>query len=399
MQRTHKKMMLIISLALVIILPFLGGFIRWKGLPPGFGLIPPVKVVEKPGFSWIYFIILAIISAILLAIMVFPKWFGFKYDSKRAPKLDHGGLKAYFPKWFWWGLFFCLLGWIVQWAKFEWMGFFKYLGFIPQWWGFIFVVDGWVYKRNYGDSIVSREPWMMGAVGLVSVVGWGLFEYLNYFIMENWYYPYSDMLTAGQFVILCIFSFSVVRPIIFEFYTLLDSFECISKRYANGPRLKLSPNGTLWMFIAGLLLTFGFGLYPYILFWAVWVGPMLLLTSMIAMLGFWTPFEPIARGNWNTLILISMAALLNGFFYEIWNFGSQFIRPEVMANPNYWKYDVPYVSRFFMFSEMPLLGYFGYLPFGVLNWIWWILSADLFGMSPDLNFSKLLHLDGIEDHE
>jgi hypothetical protein len=49
-----------------------------------------------------------------------------------------------------------------------------------------------------------------------------------------------------------------------------------------------------------------------------------------------------------------MAALICGFFWEMWNYGS-------MAR---WIYNVPYVNRFHLF-EMPVLGYAGYLPFGV----------------------------------
>jgi hypothetical protein len=49
----------------------------------------------------------------------------------------------------------------------------------------------------------------------------------------------------------------------------------------------------------------------------------------------------------------ALAALVCGFFWEMWNWHS-------LAK---WVYDVPYVTRFKIF-EMPLLGYFGYLPFG-----------------------------------
>jgi hypothetical protein len=50
----------------------------------------------------------------------------------------------------------------------------------------------------------------------------------------------------------------------------------------------------------------------------------------------------------------ALAALVCGFFWELWNFGS-------LAR---WHYSIPYVQRFHVF-EMPLLGYAGYLPFGV----------------------------------
>ena len=60
----------------------------------------------------------------------------------------------------------------------------------------------------------------------------------------------------------------------------------------------------------------------------------------------------------------ALAALLCGFFWEMWNFHS-------LAK---WIYQVPYVQRYPIF-EMPLLGYAGYLPFG--------LECALLGMIVD----------------
>jgi len=50
----------------------------------------------------------------------------------------------------------------------------------------------------------------------------------------------------------------------------------------------------------------------------------------------------------------ALAALLCGLFWEMWNFFS-------LAR---WEYSVPLVQRFHIF-EMPILGYDGYLPFGL----------------------------------
>jgi hypothetical protein len=42
------------------------------------------------------------------------------------------------------------------------------------------------------------------------------------------------------------------------------------------------------------------------------------------------------------------------------------------------------VNVIHLFSEMPLLGYFGYLPFGMLCWVWWLVCVHLFDLKPDL---------------
>ena len=62
----------------------------------------------------------------------------------------------------------------------------------------------------------------------------------------------------------------------------------------------------------------------------------------------------MADGNWGGAVAASMAAFLCGVFWEMWNFYS-------LAK---WQYSIPLVHRFLVF-EMPLLGYAGYLPFGL----------------------------------
>jgi hypothetical protein len=54
------------------------------------------------------------------------------------------------------------------------------------------------------------------------------------------------------------------------------------------------------------------------------------------------------------VVAATAAALVCGFFWEMWNVGS-------LVG---WTYTVPYVQRFEIFA-MPILGYAGYLPFGL----------------------------------
>jgi hypothetical protein len=54
------------------------------------------------------------------------------------------------------------------------------------------------------------------------------------------------------------------------------------------------------------------------------------------------------------VITPAIAAVICGFFWELWNIGS-------LAK---WEYAIPYVHCCKLF-EMPLLGYLGYLPFGL----------------------------------
>jgi hypothetical protein len=72
----------------------------------------------------------------------------------------------------------------------------------------------------------------------------------------------------------------------------------------------------------------------------------------------------MTRGDWRPLLQPALAGLACGFFWELWSYGS-------LAQ---WHYSIPHVQRFHLF-EMPVLGYAGYLPFGVLC----AVVADLLG--------------------
>jgi len=65
-------------------------------------------------------------------------------------------------------------------------------------------------------------------------------------------------------------------------------------------------------------------------------------------------FSQIAKGDWSGAVSAALAATVCGGFWEMWNWFS-------LAK---WEYSIPLVHRFQIF-EMPLLGYAGYLPFGL----------------------------------
>ena len=67
-----------------------------------------------------------------------------------------------------------------------------------------------------------------------------------------------------------------------------------------------------------------------------------------------TIFSVLVRSDWQPILLPALAALYCGFFWELWN----------VKSFAHWEYSVPYVQTFHLF-EMPLLGYAGYLPFGL----------------------------------
>jgi hypothetical protein len=114
---------------------------------------------------------------------------------------------------------------------------------------------------------------------------------------------------------------------------------------------KWAAAATLATSAAGLVLL---GVWPDLFFGLVWVAPLLIVVCLQTLTGRRTIMHALKAGDWRPVIASAAAALICGFFWEMWNIGS-------LAR---WEYAIPYVQRFHLFA-MPILGYAGYLPFGL----------------------------------
>ncbi|MEK3715961.1 MULTISPECIES: small-conductance mechanosensitive channel [unclassified Paenibacillus] len=385
MKTWKKTAFLIVTFGLIFLLPLLGSLAKWKGMPPGYGDFPAQKVEADPGFSLLYFSLACVVALIITLVLVFPGWFGFK-KTEEAPRKT--GAATPFPVWFWWSLPVLALSWFLMWARVELFISLESYTFVPLWWSFILILDGLVYRRNHGASIISRKPRVMQLLAVVSCFSWFAFEYLNFFVLENWYYPNNEVFSNFGNVFWFSLSYTTVLPAIFEWYLLLKTFRLFRNRYSHGPKLNVSRMWLIIYYILGLILAFGMGYYPYLLFWVLWVALVPMLSAAMALAGYWTPFTPVKNGDWSKVILVGLATLFNGFFWEFWNFGSEWFHDDAPTNPNYWKYSVPYLDKFHIFSEMPVLGYFGYLFFGLNCWIIWLIAAYVFKFDADIEVTE-----------
>ena len=380
MKTWKKTLFLIITFALIFALPLIGSLVKCNGLQIGYGDFPAQRVEADPGFSMLYFSLACIVALIITLVLVFPRLFGFKKTIEEPRQKDAA---TPFPVWFWWSLPVLAVSWFLMWARIKLNISLEYYTFVPLWWSFILILDGLVYKRNKGASIVSRKPKLMQLLAVVSCFSWFAFEYLNFFVLENWYYPNNEVFSNFGNVFWFSLSYTTVLPAIVEWYLLLKTFRFFRNRYNNGPKLSVSRVFLIIYYVLGLILAFGMGYYPYLLFWVLWVALVPMLSAAMALVGYWTPFTSIRNGDWSNVILIGLATLFNGFFWEFWNFGSEWFHDDAPTNPNYWKYSVPYLDKFHIFSEMPVLGYFGYLFFGLNCWIIWLIAAYVFKFDAD----------------
>ncbi len=252
-----------------------------------------------------------------------------------------------------------------------------------MWWGFIVMLDGIVYRRHDGRSLMATKPGLFLFSAVISMAGWGYFEFYDYFVLANWYYPNGHMsaLPHGVIVLLFFIAYTTVWPAIFEWFSLLQTFPKLVARYKNGPRLPLSGN---LLIVIGLIVLAAMVFLPRLMFWGIWIGPLAVIIGMLLRLNIWSPFTSLTQGNWSPGVLIALSSLLNGFLWEMWNYGSENPPIGYPTNPNYWIYDIPFVNVIHIFSEMPLLGYYGYLPFGALVWVFFIWIGKLFNRDTDI---------------
>jgi len=361
-------------------LPLIGGWINFSGqFPSDFFTFPTTEFPawhKEAGFSWLVFSLIATGGAFLFLIYLMPQWFGFKkVEIPVTPRPATVG----FPKWFWLGVVLHVFTLVVIWGHFEEPKFIINWAVIPLFWGFIFFLDGIVYRRTGGKSLIEEHPQGMIGLAVASIGGWLLFEYLNFFVGENWVYIKSDLIGVSQFYVYAIIGSAGLMPLVFEWYSWLSSFEKFRARYSRGVKISISTPFQFVILFLGLLSLFLVVFVPNLFFGVIWLAPILIFGSLLAIIDVWTPFTPIARkGNWSPLALMILAAFIQGFFWEGWNY---FTAVHTAAgietlNPDFWVYSVPYVNRFHIF-EMPVLGFLGYLPFGLFTWLWWLLFAFL----------------------
>ncbi len=380
MSITRKTGLLLCAMLSIVILPWLGSYIYYSGnFPEGFFNYPMLEPLPKAPFSWMVFIVVAVAFIGVATVYLLPTFFGFK----KVPYVARDKvIRVKFPIWFWLGLIAWGYALVLLWTKSMTPIWFLHWSDLPLFWGFVLVMDGIVYKRTGGNSMISQRPQELLGIGVASAGGWMLFEYLNFFVNDDWFYPWGDIIDREVFLLYAIVISSGLLPLAFQWYDFLNTFPAIRVRYTDGIKITL-PRWIKWiLLIVAIFGLIGSGLFPDYLFFSLWISPVLLLILVLDLTGRWTPLKSISHGNWGPTMLFALTYLIQGLLLEGQNYfsaiheGDQIVFTEA---PAYWQYNLPFVNRFHLF-EMPILGYLGYLPFGLYCWIWWIAFAKLLGI-------------------
>jgi hypothetical protein len=308
---------------------------------------PPRSIyVEETRFSWLAFIAY---SLFILAILIPLVIHGLEGNGRVYSKRPY----APFPWWGWSGLFLGTAAWIFAWTRFPWFELLQPHTFIPLWLAYILTLNALTYRRA-GRCMMLDQPLSFLLLFPVSAAFWWFFEYLNRFV-QTWYYVGPEFAPV-QYFLYATFSFSTVLPAFASTREWLLSFPRIEKGFRGFPSFRVSrPRclAVLALTVTGTGL-FLLGLFPHQLFALLWISPLLILVSLQALLQEDHLLKPLTHGDWTVVLSSALSALICGFFWEMWNYWS-------LAK---WIYRVPFVHRFHIF-EMPLLGYVGYLPFGL----------------------------------
>lgn len=241
-------------------------------------------------------------------------------------------------------VFFWALNWLLEGPR-------THVYFFPLWLGYALAVDGLVLVRR-GTSLLTRSRRDFALLFVISAPSWWLFELINRHT-QNWTYVGAELFTDVQYVVLCTIAFSTVMPAVFETAELIRSFGWTDRTTA-GPRISRTRRAASLCLVMGLAAGVLIAWWPttfYPLVWGMLVG---LIEPLNVWLGRPSLLHDLGRGDWAPAACVAAGALTCGFFWELWN---------VYSFPK-WTYHTPGVDALYVF-EMPLLGYVGYLPFGL----------------------------------
>lgn len=393
MNKTKQVCFILLSFAAIIFLPLISTYLNFlyrlhEEFPKHYFKYPMTNYQVLAPFSWIVFVFVALGGLVIICLYFFPPWFGFKRTPiPPVPKVR----KVKWPWWFWLG-FICFatciillwrgqhnnLGWFLHWSDF------------PLFWGLALLIDGWVYVRNGGRSMVNDRPQELIGIGVSSAVGWMLFEYLNFFVDYDWYYPFGDQISNEQFLFYAIVISTGLLPLSFVFYDLFNTVPVLKTRFTEGFKFIMPEKIKTILLVLSLLSLFATGFFPSQLFFVLWISPAVLIGVVLDKLGIWTPLRSIGKGNWRPTLVFALTYLAAGLCLECENYFSA--ARDIAGNPTYsqqpafWEYNLPYVNKYHLF-QMPLLGYLGYMPFGIYCWLWWIAFAYMQGI-PSMLFQE-----------
>jgi hypothetical protein len=352
---------LLILTALLLGLPMLGATSTGHPISRYLEFPPHTRYVQHAPFSWSAFALLVTLALLM----------GVAFISHLPRREGSGPMtgQVHFPWWGWVSGFCILCWWTLAWNRFGWFKPFQNFTFTPLWTSYVVFVNALTYRRT-GTCLLTQQTGYLLALFPASALFWWYFEYLNSF-GQYWYYVGQELFTPVTYAVHATVAFSTVLPAVMSTAELLESYPALRRTRFHRPlalgNRRMHAGAMLTLASCGLI---GVAVSPDDWYALLWVSPLLILVSLQVLFSEENLLQKLERGEWHVVTLPALAALVCGFFWEMWN---------LYSYPK-WTYSIPYVQRFQIF-EMPLLGYLGYLPFGVECCVVADLVARLAGAS------------------
>ncbi|MGR9115614.1 MAG: hypothetical protein ACU85E_07595 [Gammaproteobacteria bacterium] len=335
-------------MSLVFVCPLAGAWLSDKPLSP-YLEFPPIPVkIQSPAFSWEVFCLTAVFAIIAL------KPFLSRIILANIPLFPEKPVKHSFPLWGWLGLIMVAISWIVAWNRFEWLESIQEFTFTPLWLSYILIINALTYRR-IGQCLLTRHTGYTLILFPLSAILWWSFEYLNRFV-DNWYYVGITDFGPGRYFVYATLPFSTVLPAVLGTTEWLNTFPSISVDLNRFKPFTLIDTkvAAICCIVASALGLAALAIWPKTLYSLVWLLPIMLVLGLHSLTEKPELVIDIEAGDWRRLWTLAVSGLICGLFWEMWNGKSL----------THWEYSIPYLQRFEIF-EMPILGYLGYLPFGV----------------------------------
>ena len=346
-----KKLFLSVLLLSVLLLglPLLGILATGKNVLQYCEIPPLTKYVAHAPFS--SFIFSGILIFAVLVFMLLFLQLHHKQSSNGSKSQTH---RTAMPWWGYLGVLTVLISWVAAWNRFSMLQPLQPYTFLPLWIGYILLINGLTFFRS-GSCLLVNRPGYFFILFPVSACFWWFFEYLNRFV-QNWYYMGINGFSVTEYIFHATLCFSTVLPAVVSTEECLSTSQRLTEPLKGSFDLRCKRTGWIWvcLFAASAFGLFGVGIWSDYLFPLLWLSPLFILISIQKITGQTTVFDSIGWGDWRPIWLPALAALVCGFFWELWN----------VKSFAHWEYSIPFVQKAHLF-EMPLLGYLGYLPFGL----------------------------------
>ena len=334
-----------------------------KSFPPrteDWGLRPELLWNHRRPFNWWAFSGLVALTALCLFPFLRRMWRFVRSRGKAFGLPFHTPPRGRFPWWGWLGVAILSVGWILSWNyRFGWFPHPSarvqvQLSYAPLWAGFIIIMNALCVRRS-GHSPMTDHPWAYAATFPASSLFWWFFEYLNRYVW-NWYYLGVSELGAAEYVVYATVCFASVLPGVCAVAAFLHTFPIFDDRVFSKMAC-VDLRRPKWCAFLGVLAATGLcGIVfvPDFTYPLLWLSPVAVFLLVQFLMRERCVLDPVAYGNWSVFIRFAFAALICGLCWETWNYYA-------LAK---WVYAVPWAHRFQVW-EMPLVGFAGYLPFGV----------------------------------